>query len=365
MKENKVYVGMDVHKNNIVLAGYVNEEQVLRFKKTIVHDKQAVKKEFEKVSALGKIVCCYEAGFSGYDLCRFINSLGHECYVIAPSLIPQKTGDKVKTDEKDAKKLASLLRAGLLTRVNMPDLDKEKERSLLRLRGQIKKDSTRAKHRILKFLALRGISYKGNNWSLDHRSYLNALKLESIDQLALSEYLTNLSYLESRLKDIDEEVRKLANTPKYKTKVDALCCFRGISTLSAMVLLTEIKSAKDFSAQELMSYFGLTPSEHSSGENIYRGAITKQGNSRLRHIIVEAAWHYLRAPKVGAKQAKSFEGQDKDIVLMSIRALKRLNKRFLRLALRKNKNIAVVAVARELVGFIWAALMRLEAQETI
>jgi len=362
MKENKVYLGMDVHKRSIVLAAYVNEEQVLRFKKTIIHDKGVVKKEFKKISAFGKIVCCYEAGFSGYDLCRFINSLGYDCKVIASSLIPQKAGDKVKTDKKDAKKLASLLRANLLTEVTVLSVEDERDRSLVRLRGQIKKDSTRAKHRILKFLALRGLSYKGNNWSLAHRQYLRTLKLEAGFQLVLDEYATNLSYLEARLKDIDEKVEELAKTDKYKTRVNALKCFRGISTLSAMVLLTEIKGIKNFTPQELMSYLGLTPSENSSGENIYRGKITRQGNSKLRHIIVEAAWHYLRTSRIGPTQTKNFEGQDKEIVLIAIKALKRLNKRFYKLILRKNKNVAVVAVGRELVGFIWAALMKLETE---
>ena len=365
MNYDVVYLGMDVHKETITLAGYVDQEQILRFQKTIIHSEQAIKKEFEKISSLGKINCCYEAGFSGYHLHRFVKSLGYDCKVIAPSLILKKAGDKVKTDKKDAKKLAQLLRAGLLSPVNVPSIENEQDRALLRLRGQIKKDSIRAKHRIVKFLALRGLSFKGTNWSIAHRKYLNTLCLEGSDQLLLNEYLTNLSYLEVRLKDIDVEVQRLADTPKYRAKVSALKCFRGIGTLSSLTLLTEIKQVTNFLPVELMSYFGLTPSEHSSGSSIYRGAITRQGNSRLRHVIIEAAWHYLRAPKISAVQAKNFEGQDKEIVLLSIKALKRLSKRFYRLSLRKERNVAVVAVARELVGFIWAAMTVLETKETV
>jgi transposase len=362
MKENKVWLGMDVHKNTIALAGYVNYEDRTRFEKTIIHEKQAVKKEFKKISAIGEINCCYEAGFSGFDLYRFISALGYDCKVIAPSLTPKKA-DKVKTDKKDAKKLASLFRADLLTVVKVPGVENEQDRALLRLRGQFKKDTIRAKHRITKFLALKGLSFKGRNWSLDHKRYLNNLDFKDSDRITFSEYLTCLQFLELRLKEIDAEIDKLAQEDRYKLKVNALKCFRGIGTLSAMTILTELEHPSCFEPHKLMSYFGLTPSEHSSGESNYRGSITKQGNARLRHIIIEAAWHYLKRPNIGKTQSQSFIGQDKEIVLIAIKALKRLNKRFWHLSLKKDKNIAVVAVARELVGFIWAALMRLQALE--
>jgi len=357
----KVYLGMDVHEQSIALACYIDFELAPRFQKTIVNSKEAIKKEFEKISALGEIHCCYEAGFSGYHLYRYINSLGYDCKVIAPSLIPQKAGDKVKNDKRDAKKLSELLRANLLTMVNVPSVEAEQDRALIRLRGQIRKDLIRAKHRITKSLSLKGLSFNGTNWTLAHRQYLKNLKLEGLEKIVLDEYLTNLSYLESRLKDIEAEIKKLAFTDKYKTKVNALNCFRGISTLTSMTLLTEIKQIQN-SPDKLMSYFGLTPSEHSSGQNTYKGKITKQGNARLRHIIIEAAWHYVRSPKISPAQTKKFAGQDKEITLIAIKALKRLNKRFYNLAVRKDRNVAIVAVARELVGFIWAAMVKIEGK---
>lgn len=365
MKQLLVYLGLDVHKRTIALVAYIGDELVPRFQKTIPNDKTAIKKELERISRLGEIICCYEAGFCGYDLARYIESLGHSCSIAAPSLIPQRAGDKVKTDKRDAKKLATLLRAGLLSFVNIPDKDEERDRTLLRLRGQIRKDVIRCKHRILKFLQLVGVVYTGaTHWTKGHRDFLGSLKLEAGDSFILSEHLTQLTYLELRLKDIDQRIEELASTPRYKDRVKALMCFRGISTLSAMTLITEVQSILRFAGpHEFMSYTGLTSSEHSSGDKIFRGGITKQGNKRLRHILIEASWHFARTSNIGPAHKKKLEGQDKEVVAMSIKSLKRLNKRFWHLAMTKDKNIAIVAVARELSGFIWGALRHVELKE--
>lgn len=362
MERNTVYLGMDVHKDTITLAAYVESEPTPRFQKTIANESAAIRKHLKKIEELGTISCCYEAGFCGYSLYHFIDSLGYKCRVIAPSLIPKRAGDKVKNDRRDAKKLATLLRADLLTSVSVPSPETEEVRAYIRLRYQIKADLTRTRQRILKFLQTLGLVFRGTkqNWTVAHRDWLSALNLEGENQLVLSEHLAVMAYLEIRLKDIDQRIEQIAARDEYRASVGALSCLKGISTFSAMVLLTEIGDFRRFShPRQLMSYIGLTPREDSSGPSEHKGRITKCGSSRLRHVLVEAARQYRNKPTTSRYLAKKYEGQPKEAILYATNAMHRLYKRYWRLAARKNTNVAIVAIARELTGFIWG-MMRLE-----
>jgi transposase len=360
MQKQTAYVGMDVHKDTITLAVYLGDEQSYCAQKTIPNDKAAIRKHLKKISSLGNIRCCYEAGFSGFELYRFIDSLGHDCQVIAPSLIPKKSGDKIKTDRKDAQELAKLLRADLLTPVAVPTAETERVRSYIRLRFQIQQDLSRTKQRILKFLHTKGLVFRGTkkNWTKAHRRWLEALNLEFEDQFVLSEHLTLLSYLEGRLSDIDQGIEQIADSDQYRSRVKTLTCLKGIGTFSAMVILSEIGDFKRFARpRQLMSYIGLIPSENSSGlKQNNKGHITKCGNSKLRHVMIEAAWHYRSKPHIGHRLAEQYADQPKEVVLYATKAMQRLHKRYWRLAACKSANVATVAVARELTGFIWGIM---------
>jgi len=232
VERDTVYLGMDVHKDLIALAAYVGNEANPRFQKTIANDNSAIRKHLKKIDQLGTISCCYEAGFSGYDLYRFMDSLGYRCQVIAPSLVPEKAGDKIKTDRKDAEKLAKLLRADLLTPVSVPTIETERIRGYIRLRYQVKEDLTRARQRILKFLQTKGLVFRGTkeNWTVSHRNWLDALNLEGEDQMVLAEHLAMMSYLEIRLKDINQRIETIAAQDRYRAHVGMLSCLKGIST---------------------------------------------------------------------------------------------------------------------------------------
>jgi transposase len=362
--ERRVHVGLDVHRDTITIAAFVGDEPQPNFQKTISNTKPHIKKHFKKLAGLGEIHACYEAGFSGFELYRYLKGLGYRCDVIAPTLIPKGSGERVKNDRKDAEKLAKLLRANLLTPVAIPTVETERVRGYIRLRYQVRQDLQRTRQRILKFLHTRGLVFRGSksNWTNLHRKWLCALDLEGEDELVLSEHLCLMSYLETRLEEINRRIEALAKTEQYAAIVGRLKCFKGIDTLAAMVIAAEVGDITRFaSPRELMNYTGLTPSERSSGNSEIRGPITKCGNDRLRHVLVEAAWQQRNRPVVGRALQARHEGQPKEVVAYAFKAMRRLHRRYWALASRMNANMATAAVARELAGFVWG-MMRLEAE---
>jgi transposase len=310
------------------------------------------------LSEVHELRCCYEAGPCGFELQRQLEQMGIECVVVAPSLIPRKPGERIKTDRRDAAKLARLDRARELTPIHVPTSDAEAVRDLVRAREDVRKDITAARHRLGNFLLRHGRIYRdGTNWTKQHRAWLLEQKFERpAEKLAFDHYLAAVDHQEACRDNLEKEINDVAARPPYVDAVQRLSCLRGIATLSAMVLLTEIQDFRRFARpRELMAYVGLVPSEYSSGATERRGGITKTGNSHARRILIEAAWHYCRPPVVKHRVHHSLKGQPAHRVEIARKAQARLHKRYVRLVGRgKSRQTAVVALARELCGFVWS-----------
>ncbi len=291
---------------------------------------------------------------------RQIEALGSRCQVIAPSLVPRKKGERIKTDRRDARKLLGQFLAGQLTEVYAPNPQQEAAREVTRARQAAQEDLKRARHQLLKFLTRHGYLYRdGKHWTQKHDRWLRSLQFD-VPQLreVFDWYYTQLQHCQQRLAMLDREVAVLAERPAYKEIVGLLRCLRGVETLTAITLVTELfEFARFDSPRKLMAYLGLVPSEHSSGEKRRPGAITKTGNGRVRRLLVESAWHYRHRPVVSKTLKRRRKDQPQWAIDIADRAMLRLHKRYQRLTMRgKIPSKVVVAVARELAGFLWAML---------
>ena len=359
MSEPITYVGIDAHKAELhvaLLAPDATEPVTWKVR----NDTAAVgrlRRKLEKV-APGPVACCYEAGPCGYALQRQLTRGRVECEVIAPALVPRKPGERVKTDRRDARKLAELYRAGLLTEVRAPTPAEEAVRDLCRARDDVREDRQRCRHRLEKLLLRRGLHYAGRAWTQAHRQWVNSLSWShSAERVVVDDYLLAIDQADARLKELDAQLAAVADSDPYREPVGWLRCFRGIDTLTAMLLLAELHDVQRFpTARALMAYLGLVPGEHSSGDRHRRGPITKTGNALARRLVVEAAWHYRHRSGVGQTLARRRRGQPRRVIALADKAQQRLCRRFRRLAEHKPGPVTAVAVARELVGFVWAAL---------
>lgn len=361
MSEIITYVGIDAHTRELYLAmliGWATEPVTW----TVANEPKAIERLRRKLEreAPGPVRVCYEAGPCGYALQRQLTQGQIRCGVIAPALMPRKPGDRVKTDKRDARKLAELFRAGLLTEVRPPTPAEEAVRDLCRARDDAREDVQRARHRLGKLLLRRGLSFPGRkNWTKAHREWIRAIRWEhAAERAVVDDYLLAIAQVESRLVELDARLMETAQTDPYREPVAWLRCFRGIETLTAMILLAELHDFRRFpSARALMAYLGLVPSEDSTGDRHHRGRITKTGNTLVRRILVEASWHYQHRPGIGPALAGRRKGQPARIIVIADQAQHRLCRRFRRLTAKdKPAGKVVVAVARELAGFIWAAL---------
>ena len=365
MGKGITFVGLDVHKEAINVAMLLPGESRAtewQLSNTAVSIRRLARKL--RRCGDGELRTCYEAGPCGYAVQRMLQKLGVGCIVVAPSLIPRKPGERVKTDRRDARKLAELLRAGLLTEVHPPTEADEAVRDLCRAREDAHEDLVRGRHRVSKLVLRHGLSWVGGKktWGQGHRLWLRSLRLDyEEDQWVLEDYLLALEQLEERLRTLDARIEQVSLDPRYARAVGALRCFRGIDTLTAMSVVAELHDFMRFdSPRGLMAYLGLVPSEHSSGSKERRGGITKAGNRHVRRLLIEAAWHYRHRPGV-ASLRKRRQGQPVRVVAIADKAMQRLHRRFSRLMDRgRPRPKVVVAVARELTGFIWTA-MRLSA----
>lgn len=366
MGEPTTYVGIDAHARELQLAMLIGDaEQPIHW--TSPTEPRALERLRRKLEreAPGAIECCYEAGPTGYGLQRRLDGGRIRCRVIAPSLIPRRPGERIKTNRRDARKLAQLLRADLLTAVRPPTTAEEAVRDLCRARDDARVDLLRARHRLGKLLLRRGLLYHGKNWTKRHHEWLCQLSWpEPAEQHVITDYGLAIAQTETRIVEIDRALTQVASTAPYVQPVAALRCFRGIDTVIAITLVAELHDFRRFAhPRALMSFIGLVPSEDSTGERRRPGAITKMGNGLVRRLLVQAAWHYQHEPRVSAPLRRRRAGQPAAVLVIANKAEQRLCRRYRRLCARgKPKPLVITAIARELVGFIWAVLQLPEAQ---
>jgi transposase len=357
------FVGLDVHAETIAVA--VAEAEAggeVRSLGTIPNREDPVKRLVKKLNADGPWEACYEAGPTGYALYWQLAKLGITCKVIAPTLVPMKAGDRVKTDRRDAERLARSFRAGELTAVWVPDAAHEALRDLVRAREAAKRDELRARHRLGKFLLRQGRRppEKMRAWTQTYVDWIkHKVKFdEPAQQWTLEDYLNEVEHCSQRIKRLEGLIDDAINTAPecMKAVIAALQALRGIAKVSAVTIVTEVGQLSRFAtARQLMGYSGAVASENSSGERTRRGHITKTGNAHLRRIVVEAAWTQRFSPVLSKPLKARQEGLDPEIIEIASKAMHRLHQRYMRLMGKgKNKQQVVTAVAREMLGFIWA-----------
>jgi transposase len=353
-------VGIDAHKKDLFIAMLIgNAEKPVTWQ--LANDPNAVRRLVRKLEreAPGAVRVFYEAGPCGYAVQRQMTTSRVSCEVVAPALIPRKPGERVKTNRRDARKLAELGRAGLLTAVQPPTPEDEAVRDLARARDDAREDLQRCRHRLGKLLLRRGLHYAGRNWTRAHRQWIDGLTwMHAAERVVVDDYLLAIDHTEARLRELDARLTEIAETEPYREAVGWLRCFRGIDTLTAMLILAELHDFGRFaSAPALMAYLGLVPGEDSSGEKHRRGRITRTGNALVRRLLVEVAWHYQHRPGIGVALARRRKGQPARVIGIADKAQQRLCRRFRKLAAtHKPRTKIAVAIARELAGFLWAAL---------
>lgn len=365
-----VFIGLDVHKATIAVAiapeGRSNE---IRYYGSVPHQPGSMSDLARKLAGKHpdrRLTFCYEAGACGYGLARELTDAGYECIVVAPSLIPSRPGDHIKTDKRDATMLAKMHRAGELTSVWVPDKRHEAVRDLVRARETAMYWHHKARQALSSFLLRQGFRYNGTKaWTVAYWRWLATIEMEHpAQQITMQEYILAIREAEARHDRLVKQIEAAVPSWSMAPLVAGLQAMRGIALITAATIVAEVGDVSRFeSPQRLMAYLGLVPAEHSSGGKIKRRGITKAGNARVRRLLVESAWTYCRAPRVGSSIQRRQEGLDLDVVKTAWKAQLRLHDRYRRLATTgKPKNVVITAVAREMVGFIWAIAQQVAAQ---
>jgi transposase len=359
MQEFSKYVGLDVHMKTIAVSVAEAKGGEVRYFGEIANTPEAVTKLVRQLrKGEASLSLCYEAGPCGYGLYRQLREMGLECVVVAPSLIPKKAGDRVKTDRRDSLALARLHRAGELTAVWVPDGQQEALRDLTRAREDMKHLQRQAKQRLLAFLLRHGKRYEGKSkWTQAHHRWLEDVKFaQPVQQIVFQEYVDTVKAMGKRVDALDQQIETAAAESVFWPVIEALMALRGVSLLTATTIVAEIGDLKRFaSAPQLMAYLGVVPSEHSSGGTKSRGGITKTGNGHVRRVLVEAAWTYRHPARKTAVLQRRAECTSEAVQEIAWKAQTRLCKRYRLFEVRgKLKVQACTAIARELAGFIWA-----------
>jgi transposase len=368
MRAKLRFLGLDVHAETIAVAVAEPDGEV-RSLGTISNREDSIRKLIKKLGPVEQLRACYEAGPTGFVLYWQLTQLGVECAVVAPTLVPKKAGDRVKTDRRDALKLARSHRSDDLTAVWVPDEGSEALRDLVRAREAAKQDQLRARHRLTKFLLRTGqrppLGLKA--WTEKYVECIQQVHYtHPAREATLLDCLNEVQHMEQRVKHLEQsilEVVKLAPAP-VQAVIQGLQALHGVAHISAVTIAAELGniSSRFESARKLMGYSGVFPSEDSSGERIRRGGITKAGNAHLRRIVVESAWSYRHRPSIGARLRKRQEGVPAQITEIAWKAQNRLHKRYMKLmAAGKDQRKVMTAVGRELIGFIWAIGVKAEA----
>ena len=360
MKEFSKYVGLDTHKETIAVAVADALGGKVRYYGEIANTPEAIQKLVKQLCPDGEVISfCYEAGPCGYEIYRQISQLGHYCSVVAPSLIPTKPGERVKTDRRDSEKLSRLDRAGELTPVWVPDQDQEAMRDLTRAREDMKGLERITKQRLNAFLLRYGRIYESgkSRWTQAHFRWMEGLKFDvTVQQIVFQEYVDAVKQAEARVAGLEKEMEKALEYWVLAPVVEALMALRGIKLITAMTVMAELGDITRFDSPcQLMSFLGLVPSEASSGLTRRRGGITKTGNGHVRRVLVESGWCYRFPARKTAHLQRRAEKCSSEVQAIAWKAQKRLCGRYTHLLERGKLKVQVcTAVARELVGFIWA-----------
>jgi len=363
MQKTVYYIGLDVHKETVAIA-YIksNSRSEAIYYGTCGGSNLAVEKALRKLAKQLKVKfqdlkVCYEAGPTGFVLGRRLIQLKLDCVLCAPSKTERKPGDKIKTDKRDAQKLAKLFKNGDITTVRIPPELDEAVRDVCRARTDAVDDLSRSKQRLGAFLLRHGFRYSGSaRWSAAHMRYLRELTMPTDAQKVVLEfYLQTIDIYESRVAELKEKLIELLQGWEWKPVVDTLMGCKGFQEVAATTIISELGDLRRFeNPRKLMAFVGLVPSEHSSGATRRQGSITKCGNSHARWMLIECAQHFRKAPKIGAALTTRQEGLSSEIKELSWRMQNRLHKRYVKLKARgKHENKCMVAIARELVAFIW------------
>lgn len=358
--QSTVYIGLDVHKDSITVArvGAAVTDPVVDVG-TIGTQQYAIDRLIGKLSGHGPLLLVYEAGPCGFWLQRYLSGKGQRCVVAAPSLIPRRPGDRIKTDRRDARHLALGLRAGTLTAVHIPTPDQEAFRDVVRAWQQAKRDISKARQRLKAFLLRNDIRYTGRaTWSEAHRRWLARLVLPSAaQQIVLQELIDTIGEREARRQRLEAHLEQLAPSWSGRPLAEALLAFRGVQRTVAYTLVAEAGDLARFAhPRRFMAWLGLVPGEHSSGATRRQGGITKTGNRWARTMLVEAAWAYRYTPKVSPIIERRAQHIDPALRALAWKAQLRLTHKYRRMRARgKQHNLIVTAVARELAGFLWEA----------
>jgi transposase len=366
MKETLRFLGLDVHAETIAVA-IAEPDGSVRSLGTIASRAESIRKLVKKLGPVEQLRACYEAGPTGYVLYWQLVELGVLCEVIAPTLMPVKPGDRVKTDRRDAERLARSYRSGDLTPVWVPGEGSESLRDLVRAREAAKQDQMRARHRLSKFLLRTGQrpATGVKSWTLAYMTWVKKIHYtQAARESTLLDYLHEVEHMAERVIRLEQAITEAVKqaSPEMQQVVRGLQAMRGIAQISAVTIVAELGQLSRFQTpRQLMGYSGTVPSEDSSGKRTRRGSITKTGNAHLRRIAVEAAWSYRLRPCLGPALRKRQEGVSEEIKEIAWKAQHRLHKRYMRLsAAGKDQRKIVIAVGRELLGFIWAIGVKTE-----
>ena len=364
------FVGLDVHAETIAVA-VAEQDGEIRSLGVIPNREESIRKLVKKLGPVEQLRLCYEAGPTGSVVYWQLTGLGAKCEVVAPTLVPVKSGERVKTDRRDALKLARNHRAGELTPVWVPDAAHEALRDLVRAREAAKKDQLRAKNRLGKFLLRHGRRPPTGvkPWTLNYLSWVKheVHFKQAAQEATLLDYLHEVEHAELRIARLNLAIEEAVKStpPRMRAVIEALQALRGVAQVVAVTLVAELGEVSRFTgARELMGYAGIVASEHSSGESNWRGGITKTGNAHVRRVVVEAAWAYRHRPNVGGVLRKRQERVSEEIREIAWKAQHRLHTRYRKLMARgKEKGKVLTAMGRELLGFIWAIGIKAEAAQ--
>lgn len=354
-----IHLGFDVSRDQIAV-GILRAEQESPDVERIFHDEASVRRLIGRFEDRGKLKVCYEAGPTGFGLYWLLRSMGVACDVVAPSLIPKAPGDRVKTDRRDCKRLARLHRAGELVAIRVPSPEEEAVRDLCRVRRAAVADRTRARHRLSKFLLRHGRPWRGGSaWTLKHEQWLSKQRFDDPAlRVTYDHYRAMLVARDAELAAVEADMARWFTHGPFATAVARLAGYRGITSLGALTIASEVGDWRRFgTAGAFMSFAGLVPSEYSSGGSVHRGRITKAGNTLLRTQLVESAWSYRHHPHISVGLRRRQHGLNPATTARSWAAQRRMCARFRRLDARKtSRNVVAVAIARELAGFLWAEM---------